>query len=103
MRPTVRLRGLLDRLDVVARRVGAVLLAEPPIDQNGRHHAALRSGPSARASARIGDRWYALRHLFAPTGEHDPSGSDVSGVALAPTASGKPPATTPSSGHNAAA
>jgi hypothetical protein len=102
MRPTVRLRGLLDRLDVVARRVGSVLLAEPPIDQNGRHHAALRSGPSARASARIGDRWYALRHLFAPTGEHDPR-SDVSGVALAPTASGKTPATTPSSGHNAAA
>jgi hypothetical protein len=103
MPPTARLKGLLDRLDVVVRRVGIVLLAEPPIDDNGRHHAALRSGQSARASARIGDRWYALRHLFAHPREYDLSGSDVRDAALATTASRKAPATTPNSGHNAAA
>jgi hypothetical protein len=97
----VRLSVLFDRLDVVVRRIEMVMRAEPPIDQNGRHHPALRSGRSARASARIGDRWHTLRHLF--TRPRDARAGDISGVALAPTASGTAPAKTPSSGRNAAA
>jgi hypothetical protein len=103
MRPTERLSMLRDRLGLVMRRCGKFLFAEALVDQNGRHHPALRSGASARASARIGDRWHTLRHLFARLEEQDMRDGDVSGVAFSPEAPRTPPAKTPSAGRNAAA
>jgi hypothetical protein len=102
MRPADWLSVLRDQLDLIMRRCAKFLLAEPLIDPNGRHHPALRSGASARASARVGDRWHTLRHLFAPSGEQDRRG-DVSGVAFTPRAPGTPRGKTPSAGRNAAA
>lgn len=103
MRPAERLSVLRDQLNLVMRRCEKFLLAEPLVDQNGRHHPALRSGASARTSARIGDRWHTLWHLFAPSEEQDRRGSDVRGDAFAPGPPGTPPAKTPRAGRNAAA
>src|SRR5215831_5107930 len=99
MRPAARFRLLRDRLHLAARRLATALFAEPLVDRNGRHHPALRSGPSARASARLGDRWHTLWHLFARSREHDRGGSDVSGIALATGAGETPPAKATSSGR----
>jgi hypothetical protein len=106
MRPSALLNVLWRRLDVTARRVAVVLFAEKPIDENGRHHPALRSGPSARRSgrmgARIGDRWFTLLDLFgAPRVRR--SDRDVRGVALAPADPNPVDAKRPYSGRNAAA
>jgi hypothetical protein len=102
MRPSALLRALLDRFDAAARRVAMILFAEPPVDRDGRHHPALRSGRSARASARIADRWYALLHLFAPPRARGDD-RDVSGVALAPSGASARRAKDSDAGRNAAA
>jgi hypothetical protein len=106
MRPFALLNVLWRRLDVTTRRVAVVLFAEKPIDENGRHHPALRSGPpsrrSGRVGARLGDRWYTLLHLFvAPRVRR--SDRDVRGVALAPADPNPVDAKRPYSGRNAAA
>jgi hypothetical protein len=103
MRSAARFGVLRDRLDLAMVRLGTVMFSEPLLDRNGRHHPALRSGPSARASARLGDRWHALWHLFAPSTELDRRGSDVSGIALATKTRAKAIAKAPGSGRNAAA
>ena len=106
MRPSALLHVLLGRLDVATRRAAVVLFAENPIDENGRHHPALRSGPSARRSgrmdARVGDRWYTLLHLLAAPGVRR-SDRDVGGVALAPSDPNPVGVKSPHSGRNAAA
>jgi hypothetical protein len=104
MRSTARLIMLRDRLELILRRFGTILFPQPLVDQNGRYHPALRSGALARASARFGDRWHTLRHLFAPSGEQDRHDSDVGAMAFASSdAPGTPPTKTPSAGRNAAA
>jgi hypothetical protein len=102
MRPSALLPALLGRLDVAARRIAVILFAEAPVDRDGRHHPALRSGRAARASARIDDRWYALLHLFAPPRERG-GDRDVSGVVLAPSDPSAARAKDSDSGRNAAA